>query len=62
MELLKQSVELLPDTNSDKRNFHNEIAFIKYSVVVHLIFIARQLNKNDHLVITTENRMSDSIS
>ena len=63
MELLKQSVELLPDTNSDKKKIHNEsLAFIEYSVVVHCIFIARQLNKHARLVITPENRKRNSIS
>ena len=59
---MKQSIELLPNTNSEKQKFHNEAAFIEYSVVVHCIFIARQLNKNAHLVITPENRKRNNIS
>ena len=62
MELLKKSVEMLPETNCDKKKFHNELAFIEYSVVVHCIFIARQLNKHARLVITPENRKRNSIS
>ena len=55
VELLKKLVDLLHNTNSDKKIFFNE-----YSVVVYCIFIARQLNKYACLVLTLETRKQDS--
>ena len=34
----KLFVVLLLDTNFDKKTFHNELAFIEHSVIVHLYF------------------------
>ena len=64
--LLQKFVNQLPDDNtenqlSQKQLFQNELAFIEYSVIVHCIFIARQLNKNARLVLTQETRNRVSI-
>jgi hypothetical protein len=56
---LKNHVSTLTD---NKKEFEDELAFLEFSVVLHVIFIARQLNKNARLVLTEECRKRDSVN
>ena len=49
-----------PDEN--KRGFENELAFIEFSVIIHVVLMANHLNKNSRLVIMTESRKWDSVN
>ena len=46
----------------NKREYEDELAFIEFSVLMHVIFIARLLNQNARLVITEECRKRDSVN
>jgi len=53
--LLKKKVDL-----TNNQEFKNELAAIEFAVNVHVIFIARFLNKNARLVLTQERCVRDS--
>ena len=64
-EILEGKVKLLKTHVStltvNKKGYEDELAFIEFSVWMHVIFIAPLLNKNARLVITEECRMRDSL-
>ena len=60
VKISKAEVAKLP-VNPSRTSFENQLAFIEISVVVHVIFIARLLNKNARLVKGEEVRKRDSI-
>ena len=65
-EILKAKVELLKihasTLTENKKESEDELAFLEFSVMMHFIFIARQLNKNARLVLTEECRKRDSVN
>ena len=51
---------ILPDEN--KRGFKNELTFIEFSVIVHVVLIANHMHKNSRPVVMTESRKWDSVN
>ena len=61
VKLLNKMVLAFP-TGDRRTYFENNLAFIEISVVIHVIHIARFLNKNARLVLTEESRTKYSTS
>ena len=61
LKLLKDEITLLPQ-DEKRRDGENELAFLEFTVTIHVVFMSRLLNSNARLVITPELRKRDSVN
>ena len=59
---MQEKIAAIPEDQLEKKNrMENEIAFLELSVIIHKIFMQRQLNRNARLILGQETRKRDSL-